>query len=242
MHYRDDLTHIHHQGFSEFAESAAPGVLALLARQGLRGGHVVEIGCGTGILARELTRAGSTVTGVDLSQSMIELARTTAPGVSFSVGSFDTVAIPPCDAVVAMGEVLNHGTFAGVRTFVAHAAEALRPGGLLLFDVAERSPVAAREETRLGGDDWSVIAINESDGRTLRRRVLTFRRIGEEIRRDEERHDLELYDRGEVLSLLREHAFRVQVRRSYGTIRLPKGHAVYMALTPGTGAPKKPQH
>jgi hypothetical protein len=172
------------------------------------------------VLARELTRAGFDVHGFDVSPSMIALARETAPAAHFEVGAFDE-ELPPCDAIIAMGEVLNYGTFDGVRRLVANA-----PANLLLFDVAERGAYPPYDEHRSGGDDWSVIAIKESDGVHLRRRVLTFRADG---RRDEEVHTLELYDRAELLALLRAHGFRTTVRRSYGTRRLPKGHAVYLA-------------
>lgn len=218
--YRDDLAYIHHTGFSEFAESAAPWVIATLHRYNLE--TVVELGCGSGVLARELTRAGFDVHGFDVSPSMIALARDTAPRARFDVGAFDEVHIPPCDAILAMGEVLNYGTFDGVRRLVANA-----PASLLLFDVAERGAYPPYDEHRSGGDDWSVIAIKESDGETLTRRVLTFRVDG---RRDEEVHRLELYDRAELLPLLRAHGFRTTVRRSYGTRRLPKGHTVYLAV------------
>lgn len=218
--YRDDLAYIHHAGFSEFAESAAPGVIALLRRHHVR--RVVEMGCGSGVLARELTRAGFHVHGFDASPSMIALARQTAPEARFGVGRFDEVAVPPCDAVVAMGEVLNYGTFDGVRRLVVSA-----PARLLLFDVAERGAYPPCDEHRSGGDDWSVIAIKESDGARLTRRVLTFRAGG---RRDEEVHHLELYDRAELTRLLRGCGFRVTIRRSYGTRRLPPGHAVYAAV------------
>jgi SAM-dependent methyltransferase len=221
--YRDDLAYIHHAGFSEFAESAAPGVIALLRRHGV--GKVVELGCGSGILARELTRAGFDVHGFDASPAMIAHARDTAPAARFDVGAFDAVELPPCDAIVAMGEVLNYGTFAGVEKLIARA-----PAKLLLFDVAERGAYPPYDERRMGGDDWSIIAIAESDGVRLTRRILTFRTDGDTIRRDEEVHAIELYDRAELTALLREHGFRVTIRRSYGTRRLPRGHAVYVAL------------
>lgn len=222
--YRTDLAYIHHAGFSEFAEAAASGVLELLWRHGIREGLVVDAGCGSGILARELTRAGFDVLGIDASPAMIELARETAPRARFEVMSLDTAELPPCDAIVAMGEVLNYGD---LRAFLPRASAALRPGGLLVFDIAERNAYPAYDEHRSGGDDWSVIAVKESDGTRLTRRVLTFRQVGGETRRDEEVHALELYDRAEVLSLLGD--FRVQVRRSYGSRKLPKGHAVYVA-------------
>src|SRR5687768_4158361 len=80
--YGHDLAYIHHAGFSEFAESAAPGLLEILWKHAIRDGLVVEIGCGSGILARELTRAGFDVLGFDASPAMIALARSGAPAAS----------------------------------------------------------------------------------------------------------------------------------------------------------------
>jgi SAM-dependent methyltransferase len=227
--YRKDLAYIHHHGFSEFAESAAPGVLEILWKRGIREGVIVDMGCGSGILARELSHAGFAVQGFDASRSMIDIARKTAPRATFRVASFARAAIPACNSIVAMGEVLNYGTLSGVRAFVRRASKALPPGGLLLFDVAERNGYPPRDERHDEGDDWAVFTMKESDGTHLRRRIITFRPDGETMRRDEEVHVLELYDRAELTTLLGEHGFRVAVRRSYGTRRLPKGHAVYMA-------------
>ena len=229
-HYRTDLAWIHHTGFSEFATLASRGILASLQSHGIREGLIVEIGCGSGILARALTDAGYAVLGIDASPAMIELARVTAPAARFEVAPFDEAALPPCAAITAMGEVLNYGTLAGVQTFIRHAAQALTPGGLLLFDIAERDGYPPHDERRVGGGDWSVIAIKDSDGRRLTRRVLTFRQIDGVTRRDEEVHVLELYEREELLTILRESGFQVRVRKSYGWHKLPKGHAVYVAI------------
>ena len=200
--------------------------MAILAKHGIRDGLLLDAGCGTGVLARELTRAGFEVRGFDASPAMIELARGTAPDARFEVASFETAELPPCDVIVAMGEVLSYGD---IRKFLPRAARALRKDGVLLFDVAERDAYPAYDETRIGGDDWSIIAIKESDGVKVTRRVLTFRDTGSEAQRDEEVHELALYDRAELLALLRDD-FRVRVRRSYGTRRLPKGHTVYVCV------------
>jgi SAM-dependent methyltransferase len=228
-YYRTDLAWIHHTGFSEFATLASRGILASLQSHGIREGLIADIGCGSGILARALTDAGYTVLGIDASPAMIELARVTAPAARLDVASFDEATLPPCAAITAMGEVLNYGTLDRVKTFIRHAAHALTPGGLLLFDIAERGWYPPHDERRVGGEDWSVIAIKDSDGQRLTRRVLTFRQIDGDTRRDEEVHVLELYEREELLAILRENGFRVRVRRSYGSYRLPKGHAVYVA-------------
>jgi SAM-dependent methyltransferase len=236
-HYGTDLAWIHHTGFSEFALLAPRGVLASLTKLGIRDGLMVDVGCGSGVLARALVDAGFEVLGIDASPSMIEIARTTAPEARFEIASFDQATLPRCAAITATGEVLNYGTLDGVRTFIHNAANTLTPGGLLLFDIAERESYPPHDERRVGGDKWSVIAIKDSDGRRLTRRVLTFRQIGGMTRRDEEVHVLELYERQELLAMLREAGFRVRVRRSYGTYRLPKGHAVYVCIQSGGKPP-----
>jgi len=225
MHYRDDLAYIHHAGHSEFAESASSGLLEIFWKHGIRDGLIVDIGCGSGVLARELTRAGFDVLGIDASPSMIDIAKRTAPDARFEVGSLDSITLPHCNAIVAMGEVLNYSTFDGARAFFSRAAEATR---LLVFDIAEAGSYPPYDERRIGGDDWSVIAIKTSDGRHLTRRVLTFRTIDGDVRRDEEVHELELYERPEILDALRVAGFRTRVRRSYGSRRLPPGHSVYV--------------
>jgi SAM-dependent methyltransferase len=232
-YYRTDLAWIHHAGFSEFARVASAGVVASLKAHHIHEGMVLDIGCGSGVLARVLTDAGYDVLGIDASPAMIDLARVTAPAARFAIASFDEATLPPCAAITAMGEVLNYGTLERVRTFIHNAADALTPRGLLLFDIAERGGYPPHDERRTGGDDWSVITIKDSDGQRLTRRVLTFRQIHGVTHRDEEVHVLELYAREELLAILRDSGFRVRVRRSYGMYRLPKGHAVYEALTAG---------
>lgn len=226
--YRPDLAWIHHQGFSEFAESAAPGVIALLRRSRIESGFVVDAGCGSGVLARALTSAGYDVHGFDASPSMIELARANAPAAHFEVGRIGEASLPSCDAVIAMGEVLNYAAPEAVRNFAAQAAAALRPGGILITDIAESDAYPQLDETRFGGDDWSVIVIKERDGERLTRRILTFREIGGEVRRDEEVHMLTLWERDAIARMFRNAGFRVTRRRSYGTRRLPAGHAVWI--------------
>src|SRR5262245_34869396 len=65
--YREDLAYIHDVGHGDFARDAAPGLLALLRRQGIREGLVVDLGCGSGIWAEILVREGYRVLGIDLS-------------------------------------------------------------------------------------------------------------------------------------------------------------------------------
>jgi len=72
--YRRDLAWIHDAGFSGYALGAAPGLLRMLRRHGIAGGLVVDLGCGSGRWARELTGAGYQVLGLDQSPDMILLS------------------------------------------------------------------------------------------------------------------------------------------------------------------------
>src|SRR5262249_60863213 len=93
--------------FGDLARAAAPGLLADLRRVSPGGGLVVDLGCGSGIWARDLCDAGYDVLGIDLSESMIALARAREPRATFRTGSFLSAEMPPCVAVTALGEILS---------------------------------------------------------------------------------------------------------------------------------------
>jgi SAM-dependent methyltransferase len=59
----------------DFARRAILDVLALGA-----GDHLLELGCGGGLLLRDALDTGARVTGIDHSEEMVDLARERAPG------------------------------------------------------------------------------------------------------------------------------------------------------------------
>lgn len=80
----------------------------------LRGKRLLDAGCGTGALALEAARRGAAVTAIDLSPTLIGLARERANGavsagsVEFLVG--DMLDLPPgrFDHVVAMDSLIHY--------------------------------------------------------------------------------------------------------------------------------------
>ncbi|MGH3105857.1 MAG: class I SAM-dependent methyltransferase, partial [Rubrobacteraceae bacterium] len=99
--YMEDLAYIHDVGHGDFALESAPGILEILSRNGINDGLVVDLGCGSGLWARELVDAGYRVLGIDISEAMIELSRAKVPEAEFRVGSLFDTDIPPCGAVTA---------------------------------------------------------------------------------------------------------------------------------------------
>ncbi|MCO6009336.1 class I SAM-dependent methyltransferase [Actinoallomurus purpureus] len=106
------------------------------------GRDVLDVGCGTGIEARQFQAAGCTVLGVDPDARMAEFARRT--GIDVEVATFE--AWDPAgrvfDAVIA-GQAWH---WVDPVAGVAKAAQVLRPGSrLAVFGHVFDAPPAARE-------------------------------------------------------------------------------------------------
>jgi SAM-dependent methyltransferase len=227
--YQSDLAYIHDRGFGAFARGSAPGLLKLFLQNGLRDGRVVDLGCGSGIWARELADAGYQVTGVDLSPAMIELAHQRVPEADFHVESFLQFCLPACRAVTALGEVFNYlfdaaNSLRSLRRVCKRVFDTLTPKGILIFDVAEPGRSGRLTHGFKEGEDWACIVEYHHDVsiHQLTRRIVTFRKIGDAYRRQEETHRLQLYKGTSLAQMLRDIGFRVRLMRSYGEYPLPK--------------------
>lgn len=228
--YGADQAAIHDTEFGDLARRAAAYLRSLLDEAGLRQGTVVDLGCGSGILANALTGAGYDVLGVDISQDMLDLASANAPKASFRRGSLLDVELPSAVAVTAIGEALNYATdpragLAELERLTVRVREALAPGGVFLFDVAapgRHGPdrVAHRCHDH---DDWTLnMQAEESvDHTTLDRRITIFRKTDEpgtgRYRRSDEHHVLRLYEPGAVLDTLARAGFEATVSDAYGS-------------------------
>ena len=240
--YREDLAYIHDVGFADYALRSAPGILEILDRDvQTRGGFVVDLGCGSGLWAHELTKAHYRVLGIDISEEMIAIARGRVLDAEFRVGSLFEADIPSCNAVTSIGEVLSYLLDPGndrqalVRLF-HRVYEALTPGGVFVFDMAEPGQVTRGATTRgfSEGEDWVVLVEKEEDREraTLTRRITSFRRVGDLYRRADEVHRLRLYTSTDIVGQLRRVGFRVRTMRSYGRYHLPRAHAAFVARKP----------
>ena len=100
---------------------------------------VLDAGCGTGRVARELARRGVDVVGVDLDLDMLATARRRSPELSWvqaDLASFDLART--FDVVVAAGNVMILLTPGTEPAVLANLARHLRPGGLLVAGFQRR--------------------------------------------------------------------------------------------------------
>jgi SAM-dependent methyltransferase len=237
--YQDDLAYIHDTGFGTFARSSSPGLLSLLRQNGITGGVVVDLGCGSGIWARALADAGYEVVGVDLSPAMIALARRRVPEATFHVASFLGFPVPACRAVTALGEVFSYlfdpkNSPRALRRVCQGVFDALAPGGLLVFDVAGPGRYKGLTQGFAEGEDWACLVEFRHDAarRRLTRRIVSFRKVGDAYRRHEESHTQQLYPGTGVAEMLRAIGFRVRRVRRYGKHSLPPGDVAFVARKP----------
>lgn len=242
--YREDLAHINDAGFADFTEGASPGLLFLLRRYRVDSGMVVDLGCGSGHWARTLTDAGYEVLGVDLSPAQIALAQEKAPQARFQTESLMSVAIPPCDAITAIGEIVNYQfdpnqNRSGLTRLFRRAYKSLRPGGLLIFDVAgpDRVPKTTPALFWKEAPDWSIFVDvdGNAQARWMTRRIVCFRRTDDGFyRRSEELHRLRLHHPEDILAELKSIGFMARVTDRYGSFRLYPGMHAIIARKPRT--------
>jgi 2-polyprenyl-6-hydroxyphenyl methylase/3-demethylubiquinone-9 3-methyltransferase len=113
------------------------------ARAPLSRTRVLDVGCGGGLLAEALARAGAAVTGIDLAPGMIEVARLHAAesGLAIDYRVVDAgelaAAAPGAFDVVTCMEMLEH--VPEPAAMVATLAALTRPGGALFVSTLNRN-------------------------------------------------------------------------------------------------------
>jgi SAM-dependent methyltransferase len=238
-YYRRDLAWVHHEGYSQHVERVWPGMVRLLRDARLAAGaRVLDVGCGSGLLARRLREAGFTVRGVDASPAMIELARAYEGAADFEVVRLPTgrppgseAGLPEADAVVSTGHVLNYlDTRDELLQALGELARAVRPGGVLAIDLMteryaqrpELGPVHAKVQ-----DDWVIVTrFSRPEPHRFDRDITVFRREDGNWRRSDEHHRNVTCDLDEALRVLRDHGIDAQARSAFGAEQLPDGLAV----------------
>jgi len=95
--------------------------------------RILDAGCGTGTVLRELARSGQETVGLDALPEAVAFARRRSPESRFEVGSVTALPFPDAgfDGVLFL-DVLEH---VDDRLALREAARVLRPGGFLAASV-----------------------------------------------------------------------------------------------------------
>lgn len=112
----------------------------------LAGRRVLDVGCGGGLLSEAMSAAGATVTGIDLSDHALSVARLhlleSGRSVDYRKISAEDLAVREAGSydVVTCMELLEH--VPDPRSTVGACAALVRPGGDVFFSTINRNPKA----------------------------------------------------------------------------------------------------
>jgi 2-polyprenyl-3-methyl-5-hydroxy-6-metoxy-1,4-benzoquinol methylase len=139
MRIYERLSHVYDIGWCRFAEQYTSLVNQLLGEYGITHARILDLACGTGILAISLASQGHTVHGIDISPEMVAVAKSKSvgiPRVSFEVGDMtEFVVRGKFDLITCTFDSLNYVLNTdGVRAMFGRIARSLMKSGLFVFD------------------------------------------------------------------------------------------------------------
>ena len=110
----------------------------------LAGKRVLDVGCGGGILSESMARLGATVTGIDLSEQPLKVAKLhlleSGLAVDYQLASAEEFSVrnrEKFDVVTCM-ELLEH--VPDPASTIAACATLVKPGGRVFFSTINRNP------------------------------------------------------------------------------------------------------
>ena len=128
-------------------------------------GSVLDAGCGTGRVARELARRGVDVVGIDIDDDMLATARRKAPELTWLCADLATIELGRTfDVVLLAGNVMIFLAPGSEDAVLKNLARHLAPGGRVIagfqlqpgrLDVARYDRIAAEAGLRLA-ERWST--------------------------------------------------------------------------------------
>lgn len=120
------------------------------------GDSVLDIGIGTGAFADLLCKRGARITGIDISDDMLDECLNQHPNFLLHTGSFKPIPLPDCRFNVVISSFAFHEVPKDERLEACvEIARVLKAGGYVcLLDIMFASPSAMHEARQLLGRLW----------------------------------------------------------------------------------------
>lgn len=173
----------------------------------------LDLCCGTGSLISLARRARFEVTGVDVSASMLEIAKENSPDARIVRSDIRELELKlRYDVITCVFDSLNYlVTIRDIALVFKRVREHLGDGGVFIFDVNTYAGLQEQwhETTVTRGDEFTVIAQTSFDPRTALGRCLFtgFVRSGRTFKKFEEEHIERGYKPFEIEQLLMKRGF-----------------------------------
>jgi SAM-dependent methyltransferase len=180
-----------------------------------QGSTILDVGCGLGLHALELTGRGYLVVGLDLSLPMITRAAEQAQyrGLKINFLHADIRKIEfdgSFDGVICIGTTFGFFDEESNRDVLGRLRDALRPGGRLLIDVVNRDFVIRSQPNLIWFQGDSCVCMEESEFNYFTSRLHVKRTMmHEDGRQSDTEYSVRLYSLHELGFLMRQTGFRV---------------------------------
>jgi SAM-dependent methyltransferase len=179
------------------------------------GSTILDVGCGLGLHAIELTRAGYNVVGLDLSLPMLSRAADEAQDqglkINFLQADMRELAFESMfDAVYCWGTTFGYFDDDQNRLVVERLHRALKPGGLLLLDVVNRDYVTRSVPNSAWFQGDGCVVMEEMNCNYINSRLTVKRQVMlDDGRQNETLYTIRLYSLHELGQILHQRGFRV---------------------------------
>lgn len=175
------------------------------ARGSLR---VLDLACGFGRIANRMALLGHQVTGVEYQPGFLEIARREAGQVGVQVdyrqGDMRQIDFPPeFDRALMIFNSFGYFTDDENRDILRRVARALKPGGLLGFDIANRDAVLNDFHPHYVSEKESNLMINRFSFDVLTGRLTNNRIVIRDGVRKDRPFSIRLYSVSEMRELLK---------------------------------------
>ena len=131
--------------------------------------RLLDLGCGAGYDSKIMNKLGARVTGIDISEKLIETAKGSVPSCKFYVGDINEpmTKLGKFDGVVCLATII-HVDITKMKKVMQNIADVLKKGGLLLLSCCDGAGKNYQKSyVYLDGEYYANMEINKTSTLTL---------------------------------------------------------------------------
>ncbi len=210
----------------EYEGEAAFMTDAFEERNDTDGRNCLVLGCGTGRHSEHLADEGFEVTGIDKYEKMVETARSRAEG-TFRQGTLPDLDLEAdaYDLVLLPFNIVNYVEYDELEPTLELVADAIKPGGVLLFDSVPMPPETQSLHIQTvvedDADHARIVQMQPGGQHQVRWESIV---LSEDVESGffVDNVDITVYDDDEIVTGLEDLGFTVEQRDSYGDATRPE--------------------
>lgn len=121
----------------QFLKNLTPAIEKLLLPHLVNEAHILDVGCGNGYLANYLIMKGHKVTGIDLSQGMLNYAKINAPEAELLIGNAVNLDFlsTTFDGIISTGVLSHIMNIEEVNCVFQNIYKALKKNGIFMLNM-----------------------------------------------------------------------------------------------------------